>query len=312
VLFFGTAPFAVPALEAMASGPDSLLAVVAPPPAPAGRGRGLRASATAVRARELGIPVLEEPKPNSEAFLEKLRALGPELSVVCAYGSLLKDGLLGLCPLPPLNVHPSLLPRHRGPAPVSWAVISGDRETGVSVMHLDRGLDEGPVLAQARVPVPPGRPAWELERTLSVMGAELLVEVVALLKAGGAVPRPQDGSLATVNRLLAKSDGDLDFGRSARELSGVVNGCDPWPGARAGLNGRSVKLFGAYPLPGTAEPGLALPLDREGRLPIGTGDGVLAVSEFQPEGRKRQSAGEFARGYRPARFGPPVSGPPGP
>jgi methionyl-tRNA formyltransferase len=304
ILFFGTAPFALPALEALASGPDVLLAVVAPPPAPAGRGRGLRAAATAVRARELGITVLEEPKPNSSAFLDKLRELEPDLSVVCAYGSLLKDGLLGLCPLPPLNIHPSLLPRHRGPAPVNWAVIRGDPETGVSVMHLDRGMDEGPVLAQARVPVPPGRPAGELERELSVMGAELLLETVALLKDGRAVPHPQDGALATVNRLLAKADGDLDFTRPAGELSGTVNGCDPWPGARCLLNGKSVKLFGAYPLPGTAEPGLALPLDASGRLPIGTGEGILAVSELQPEGKRRLGAGEFARGYRPVRFDP--------
>jgi methionyl-tRNA formyltransferase len=304
IVFFGTAPFAVPALEALASGPERLAAVVAPPPAPAGRGRALKPAATALRARELGLKVLEEPKPNSAPFVEALKALKPDLAVVCAYGSLLKDGLLNLCPVPPLNIHPSLLPRHRGPAPVNWALIAGDSETGVSVIHLDRGMDEGPVLAQARVPVAPGRPAWELEAELSRLGAELLAETVALLKAGRARPRPQDGSGATVNRLLAKADGDMDFGRAAWELAGIVNGCDPWPGARCRLGGKTVKLFGARPLAGAAEPGIALPLDPEGRLPIGTGDGLLAVSEFQPEGRKRLPAAEFARGYRPERFGP--------
>jgi methionyl-tRNA formyltransferase len=236
--------------------------------------------------------------------VERLRTLRPDLSVVCAYGSLLKDGLLTLCPVPPLNIHPSLLPLHRGPAPVNWAVIRGDRETGVSVMHLERGMDDGPVLAQARVPVPPGASAGELERTLSATGAELLMQVIGLLKDGRAEPQVQDHGLASVNRLLEKSDGDLDFARSARELAGTVNGCDPWPGARCSLNGKSVKLFGALPLPGAAEQGAALPLDGEGRLPIGTGDGILAVAEFQPEGKRRLPAAEFARGYRPKAFGP--------
>lgn len=304
IIFFGTAPFAVPALEALASGPDRLVAAVAPPPAPAGRGRGLKPAATSVRARELGVRVLEESRPNSLAFVESLKALEPDLAVVCAYGSLLKDGLLGLCPVPPLNIHPSLLPRHRGPAPVNWAVIRGDAETGVSVMFLDRGMDEGPVLSQARVPIAPGRPARDLEEELSRLGAGLLMDAIASIKAGTESPRTQDPAMATVNRLLAKSDGDVDFARPARELAGVVNGCDPWPGARCGLNGKAVKLFGAFAAPGAALPGLALPLTSEGRLPIGTGEGLLEISWLQPEGRKRQTAGEFARGYRPDRFGP--------
>ncbi|MDR3154688.1 MAG: methionyl-tRNA formyltransferase, partial [Deltaproteobacteria bacterium] len=190
VAFFGTAPFAVPALEALAAGPDRLVLAVAPPPAPAGRGRGLRPAATAARARELGVPVAEEPRPNSEAFVGRLRELAPDLAVVCAYGSLLKDGLLGLCPVPPLNIHPSLLPRHRGPAPVSWAVIGGDSETGVSVMYLDRGMDEGPILAQERVPIRPGVPAGELEGSLALLGASLLMEAIGAVKEGRAVPMP--------------------------------------------------------------------------------------------------------------------------
>jgi methionyl-tRNA formyltransferase len=223
---------------------------------------------------------------------------------VCAFGSLLKDGLLGLCPVPPLNVHPSLLPLHRGPAPVNWAVIKGDRETGVSVMYLERGMDDGPVLAREAASIAPGRPAGDLERELSAAGARLLLRAVASVKAGTARPEPQDHSRATVNRKLEKADGRMDFRRPARELASLINGCDPWPGAYCLSGGKAVKVFGAWASPGAAAPGRVSGLTPEGRLAVGTGDGILEISVIQPEGRKRLAAGEYVRGYRPESFEP--------
>ncbi len=306
IVFFGSADFSRPALKSLAEGPDEVTLVVTPPPAPAGRGRQLRPSPVEVLAAELNLPHLGTPSVKNPEVLDLVRAARPDLLVVAAFGGFLPENLLTLCPHPPLNIHPSLLPRHRGPAPVNWSLIQGDREVGVSIIFLEEEMDAGPILRQRAFPVEGPDSAGNWERRLAEAGAGELLAAIADLKAGRAHPRAQDHSRATINRLLLKEDGRVDFRRPAAELAGIINGVDPWPGAQTAFQGKALKVFGAAASgdgPPSETPGLVLGLDEAERLLVATGRGRLALAEFQPEGKKRMTAADFSRGYRPERLG---------
>jgi methionyl-tRNA formyltransferase len=255
----------------------------------------------AALADQLKLPSLAARSVRSLEVIGQIRAVAPDLLVVAAFGGFLPPALLGLGRFPPVNIHPSLLPRHRGPAPVNWSLIRGDREVGVSLIFLEEEMDAGPILSQRSFPVK-GESAGVWEERLTLAGAEDLLAVIAGLKAGTVCPRPQ-AAPATVNPLLRKEDGRVDFQRPAAELAGLINGVDPWPGAQARFKGRSLKLFGAAPadLPRPAQPGEVLGLEG-GRLLVAAGQGALALAELQPEGKKRLPAAEFQRGYRPERL----------
>lgn len=306
LIFFGSACFSEPALRALAQGPDEVALVVTPPPAPAGRGCKLCCSPTASVAADLGLKVLETRSVRAPEVIEAIRAARPDLLAVAAFGGFLPPELLSMCPHPPVNIHPSLLPRHRGAAPVNWSLIRGDDRVGVSIIFLEERMDAGPILSQRSFPVRGGESAGVWETRLAEAGAEDLLRVIADLKSGRAEPRPQDEALATVNSLLRKEDGRLDWTRPAAELAGRINGVDPWPGAQTFLNGRSLKLFGAHVAEasgGPADPGLVLGPDADKRLLISAGEGLVAVEAFQPECKKRMTADDFRRGYRPERLG---------
>jgi methionyl-tRNA formyltransferase len=301
-VFFGSAAFACPALEALARGPDEFVLVVAPPPAPAGRGRRLKPCPVAEAAETLGLDLWLSRSARSPETIQAVTARRPDLLVVAAFGGFLPPELLTLAPWPPLNIHPSLLPRHRGPAPVNWSLIHGDREGGVSVLFRDMAMDAGPILRQRAWPVtgPDSAEVWE--NRLALAGAEELLAAVDGLKSGRVMVRPQEPALITINPLLRKADGRVDFSRSASTLAGLINGTDPWPGAVATLGGRVLKIFGASPSVihrPPVESGRVLGLDEHGRLLVAAGSGVLALAEFQPEGKKRLSAADFNCGYRP-------------
>lgn len=306
LIFFGSACFSGPALKALAGGPDEVVLVVTPPPAPAGRGCKLCCSPVATVAADLGLEVLETKSVRKPEIIEAIRAAKPDLLVVAAFGGFLPDELLTMCPYPPLNIHPSLLPRHRGAAPVNWSLIQGDGQVGVSIIFLEKEMDAGPILSQRSFPVNNSDSAGTWEDRLAEAGAEDLLQVIADLKSGRAAPRPQDDSRATINPLLRKEDGRVDWTRPAAELAGQINGVDPWPGAQTRLAGKSLKLFGASLVEGSGEssaPGLVMGLDNEKRLLISTGRGLLAVEAFQPEGKKRMAASDFMCGYRPELLG---------
>jgi methionyl-tRNA formyltransferase len=307
--------FALPALAALLGGGDELALVISAPPAPAGRGRALAPTLVSAAAREAGLPVLETAKVNSPEALEAIGRARPDLLCVAAFRGFLGARLLATGAAPPLNIHPSLLPRHRGPAPVNWTLIRGDAKCGVSVCQMGRRMDAGPVVAQAERPVPEGLPAGRLEDELAVEGAALLLAAIGRLKAGTLAPVEQDEALATVNPLMAKGDGLLDFARPAFEVARRINGVDPWPGAQARGGGRSFKLFEALAAAGEGRPGQILgpapPAGERsaGRLLIACGQGAVAVSGLQPEGKSRLTAAEFSRGYRLEAFepGPPAA-----
>ena len=307
IVFFGSGEFSVPALKALADGPDTLVLAVTPPPARSGRGLKLSDSPPAALAKELGLPILEAKSLKQEETIAAIRAAQPDLLVVAAYGGFLPAALLHLCPFPPLNVHPSLLPRHRGPAPVSWSIVQGDKQVGVSIIFLEKEMDAGPILRQRAWDYQEPASAGEWEARLAVEGAADLLLAINELKIGLAAPVPQVSALATVNPLLRKADGLVDFQRPAAELAALINGLDPWPGSRTTLESKFLKLYRAVALPheNTADhvPGDVLGVDSDRGLLVVTGQGLLAISEFQPEGKKRMAFADFWRGYRPKHLG---------
>jgi methionyl-tRNA formyltransferase len=297
IAFLGTPEFAVAPLDALARAGHELVCVVAQPDRPAGRAQALRAPATKEWATARGIPVLQPEKVRDGRLARELAALRPDVLVVVAYGRILGEDLLTLAPFGALNVHASLLPRWRGAAPIQWALAEGDRETGVTIMRMDAGLDTGDVLLQRVLAVAPDETSATLHDRLSTLGAAALVEALPAFAAGRLVPVRQDGARATLARILEKEDGRLDFGVPAERLAWRVRGFTPWPGAFTTLGGRLLKVHAARPLPdgcGLA-PGEARAIADGIAVGCGAGSALLLV-EVQLEGKRRARASEFLKG----------------
>ena len=298
IVFMGTPEFAGPCLSALAASGDEVSLVITQPDRPKGRGRVKASPHIKTLADELGLPVWQPESIKGPGVLERLRAIDPDLLVVVAFGQILPPSLLTAGRQgPPLNVHPSLLPCYRGPAPINWAILEGLSETGVTTMFLDQGMDTGPILMTRPVPIGEDETAGELHDRLAVVGAELLMETIAGLKGCAIAPMDQCEDDASCCRLLEKPDGRIDWCLPARDVANRIRGLDPWPGAYTTLNGVSVKLFGAYPGTGQGLPGQVLTLD-QGRLHIAAGDGSVAVCELQLAGKRRLAAEDFWRGQR--------------
>lgn len=307
VLFFGTSEFALPPLEALLAR-HPVVGVVTQPDRPAGRGR--RPSAPPVkRLAELhGLPCLQPLRLRDPGWVERLTALDPEIGVVAAYGQILPPAILAVPPRGCVNLHASLLPRYRGAAPIQWAIIRGERETGLTTFVMDEGMDTGPILLQERVAIGPEETAGELARRLAVRGATLLLETLDGLAADRLAPVPQPPGPAVMAPRLSKEDGWIDWGRSAEEIVSLIRGANPWPGAATAVPSGRLLLWRARAFPGEGEPGSLLP-GPEGGLVIAAGQGVVRPVEVQPENRRAMSWEEFLRGARLApgvRFGSAV------
>ena len=291
----GSPEFAVPCLRALAEHHEVAL-VVSQPDKPAGRGGQVAAPAVAVAAHALGLPVIQPRSARTGELRDALAATGAELAVVVAYGKILPLAVLTALPRGCVNVHGSLLPKYRGAAPVQWAVIDGEPETGVSIMQLDEGMDTGPVLLERRVAIDPGETSGELLARLAPIGAAALLDGLAAIAAGTARPVAQDHGRASHAPMLAKADGAIDFARPAAAVAARIRGVDPWPGAQATLRGQIVKLFRAQPEAGAdAAPGTVLAVDAAG-VHVATAPGAVAIRELQAAGRKRMAAAQFAAG----------------
>jgi methionyl-tRNA formyltransferase len=301
IVFLGTPAFAVPTLDALAGAGHDVLAVVAQPDRPAGRGQALREPATKVWARARRVPVLQPEKVRDGRLSAELAGLRPDALVVTAYGRILGPDLLQLAPRGAINVHASLLPRHRGAAPIQWAIARGDPETGVSIMQMDEGLDTGDVLLQRAIAIREEETGESLAERLAPLGGEALVEALALLERGEIVPVRQDSSRATLAAILRKEDGRVDWSRGAAEIAARLRGFTPWPGAWTALDGRTLKVLEAVAVPGAPPPG---PPGSAFRLPgrgLGVSCGgptVLLVRRVQPEGRAPQDGLAFLNGLR--------------
>jgi len=296
IAFLGTPAFAVPALDALASAGHEVVVVVAQPDRPAGRGQELREPATKGWARARGVPVLQPTKVRDGVLAGQLSALSPDLLVVVAYGRILGEDLLRLAPQGAVNVHASILPRFRGAAPIQWAVAEGERETGVTIMQMDAGLDTGDILLQRALLVG-GDDAEALALRLAALGGDALVTALRLLEEGRVVPVRQDGARATLAPVLEKEHGRLDFRLPAARLAARILGFRPWPGAYTTLSGRTIKVHAAAAVDGAGLAPGAARATPEGLL-VGCGDGSgLLFREVQLEGKRRVQAADFLKGH---------------
>ena len=297
LMFMGTPAFAVPALKALSRSPHQVAAVVTQPDRPKGRGRRMTPPPVKTLALELGYPVVQPENYDDPLFIEAVQAHAPDWFIVIAFGHILKARHLALPRLGALNVHASLLPRHRGPAPIQWSIIKGDRETGVTTMLMDEGLDSGDMLLKSRTAISACDTAASLHDRMAVMGADLIVETLAALAADRIKPQPQDHAAATYAPMLSKGDGRIPWSRTSRQIDALVRGVTPWPGAHTYWGDQRLKIFRVSPAkaPHAAEPGTVLPGFQD-ELRIATGDGALTIDEIQGPGGRRMPAAEFLKG----------------
>ncbi len=298
IVFFGTPDFAVPSLRALEGEGFEVAAVVTQPDRPRGRSRSaVFPPPVKVAALEYDIPVLQPEQPNEPAFLDELRALRPDLGVVVAYGHLLKPDLLSLPTHGMVNVHASLLPKFRGAAPITRAILAGETETGVSIMQMDEGLDTGPVLLRVPTAIAADETGGELTARLAELGALALVEALSLIASGTAQPEPQDPAGATYAPKITREAARIDWTRPPEQIARLARALDPKPGAWTLLDGKELKLFG--PLPAAAAPEGVKPgaiLATEPALVVAARGGALQFLDVQPAGRTRMAASDWTRG----------------
>ncbi len=297
IIYFGSPEIAVPPLEALVAAGLPPVAVITRPDRPAGRRQHLTAPPVKVAAARLGLPVLQPRSLRHTEVLADLTALQPDVGVVVAYGAILKPAVLTMPRYGILNIHPSLLPLHRGPAPVTGAILAGDTTTGVSIMQLDEGMDSGPILAQATVPLALTARAGALTDELMRVGANLLLEVLPRYVAGAVVPQPQEHSLATYTRILHKQDGAIDWNLPALVIERMVRAYDPWPTAFTAWQGQPLKIIAAAVLPDwtdSAPPGTVR--QHDGNVLVVTGSGALRLDMVQPASKRAMPARDWLRG----------------
>ncbi len=299
LVFMGTAPFACPALHALLSAGHEVMAAVTQPDRPRGRGRKLAASAVKALALEHHLQVLQPASLRSAAVVETLAALQPEVIVVVAYGNILPASILQLPPYGCINLHASLLPKYRGPAPINWTLIDGETQTGYTIIQMDEHVDTGPILRSAACEIRPEDDAPSLAARLAVSGAAGLLEVLTALEQGTATPRAQPTEGVSLAPKLTRQVGRLDWQQSATALHNRIRGVVSWPGATASFRELEVKIWRAAvrAIDHTQPPGTVTAVLPEG-LCLACGTQQLVVCELQPANRRRMSAREFVQGYR--------------
>lgn len=299
IVFMGTPDFSVPALEALQANGHEIALVVTQPDRPRGRGRHVEPPPVKKAAVALGLPVIQIPTIRDEALHRRLAELQADFFIVVAFGHILTPQVLAIPRLGCINAHASLLPKYRGPAPIHWALINGDAQTGVSIMLMDKGLDTGDVLAVAKEKIFPADTTGALHDRLARLGAEALVRTLADWAAGAATRTPQEHSAATYAPLLKKNDGLIDWRKPADRIEAFIRGMTPWPGAFTFWGNKRLKIYGAQVKNGGAGevPGIVIGCCPEGLL-VATGNGTLCITEIQGASGNRLPAAEFLRGHR--------------
>ncbi len=301
VTFMGTPEFAVPSLEHLILNDYQVVAVYTQPDRPAGRGRSLVPSSVKRVALNQGLPVAQPVSFKEPEAVAQLAGFHPDVIVVAAFGQILPQSVLDIPAYGCINIHPSLLPKFRGASPVAASILAGSEFIGVSLMLMDRGLDTGPVIARAQIPISTQDTTGSLTGKLSLIAAQLLLEVLPCWVRGELTPQPQNEAEATYCGTITKEEGEIDWHISAVDLWRRVRAFQPWPGCYTRWQGRQLKIIEAMPLLGerTLEVGQVVALNKEGAVfGVSTGDGVLGVLGVQLEGKKAMSAAEFLRGQR--------------
>jgi methionyl-tRNA formyltransferase len=298
IVFFGTPSFSLPTLEALVRSGDEVVAVVTQPDRERGRGRKVLPPPVKEVALRHGIEIFQPETMKDFAFQAALRNLEPDLFVVVAYGRILPKSVLAIPARGAVNVHASLLPRYRGASPIAWAILRGERETGVTTMLMDEGMDTGPILLQRKIPIEERETAETLHDKLASLGAELLIETLEKMKRGAITPLAQDTSQATYAPPLAKEDGEIDWTKEAREIDRKVRAFSPWPGAFTRWKGQLIKVCrgSVGKRSQQAMPGTVVWVGSD-FIEVATSKDAYRIEEVQMEGKRRMSVREFLCGH---------------
>ncbi len=297
IVFMGTPDFSVPVLEALVEGGHQVIAAVTQPDRPKGRGKAVMMSPVKEKALALGIPVYQPLKAREESFIRQMEELSPDAAVVVAFGQILPQRILDIPKYGCINIHASLLPKYRGSAPIQWAVINGEKETGITTMKMDAGVDTGDMLEQAAVPLSPQETGGSLHEKLSAMAGPLILSTLEKLQAGSIIPVPQPEKGSSHAKMLTKEMGWIDWSWDAQRIERLIRGLNPWPSAYTQLNGKTLKLWEAEVLQEEYEGqnGQVVKSDKK-HLYVKTGKGTLSIRSLQLEGKKRMDTETFLRG----------------
>jgi len=295
IVFIGTGEIGVPALRALLKSEHHVVAVVTQPDKPAGRAQLIEPTPMKKTVTTANVSVLQPPRIKDPQAIEEIRALTPDVIVVMAYGQILPRDVLEIPKIASLNLHASLLPRWRGAAPIQAAIALGDRETGITVMYMDEGLDTGDILLQRTIDILPDDTGGSLQDRLAQIAPEALLESLRMLEKNSAPRIPQDNAQATWAPKLKREHGRIDWSEMAEAIERKIRAFNPWPGAFMEISGRNLKIFSASVVDLSGEPGEILKSENE--LVIAAGKGALLLGEVQLEGKRKMSAAEFLRGH---------------
>lgn len=300
LVFFGTPAFALPSLRALVNRGNEVVAVVTQTDKPQGRGRRVAPPPIKELARSLGLAVFQPTQVRDTQFIQELRVLEPDAIVVVSYGRILPQALLDMPRYGGINLHPSLLPKYRGAAPIPWPILHGEEETGVTTFLMDEGMDTGPLLRQRPMAIRPFDTAGTLSERLSEEGALMLLETLDGLEKGSIFPVPQPEKGVSYTSKLRKSDGEIDWTRPVLQIHNQVRGLNPWPGAYTFYQGELLKVWTTHPLmergAGKGGAGEVLAVGEEG-IRVRTGEGELLIQELQPESRRQMRVKEYLAGH---------------
>ena len=296
IVFMGTPEFAVPSLRALCDAGYDVVGVFTQPDRPKGRGNKVVFSPVKQVAVERGIPVFQPQRIRRDG-VEDLRVLEPDLCVTAAFGQILSQEILDIPKLGTINVHASLLPKHRGSAPINWAIMMGDETVGVTTMMTDKGIDTGDMLLKAEAPYVKGETAGELTVRMAEMGAQLLIDTLKALEAGTLTRIPQDHANMTYDPMLTKEMGVIDWTADAADIVNRIHGLNPWPGCSTAIPGGRLKLLRAEVGVGSGAPGEIIVADAKAGLIIAAGSGAVRINQLQAPGGKPMNAKDYLRGH---------------
>nr|WP_296006676.1 methionyl-tRNA formyltransferase [uncultured Blautia sp.] len=299
VIFMGTPDFATGTLEEIVKAGHEVVGVVTQPDKPKGRGKTMMPTPVKETALKYDLPVYQPKKVRESEFVELLRSLNPDVMVVAAFGQIITKEILDMPKYGCINVHASLLPAYRGAAPIQWAIINGDKESGVTIMQMDEGIDTGDMIEKAVVPIAEDETGGSLFDKLSHTGAKLCVKVLKDLEEGTAVREKQpEESTTPYAKMIDKKMGEVDWKKSAKEIEQLIRGLNPWPSAYTKVHGKTLKIWKANVLSETSQmnPGQIARVTKDG-FAVQTGQGILEIQELQLEGKKRMDTSSFLRGY---------------